>query len=336
MGLYKYIIKRLLLVIPTIIGVSIIVFLLIHFIPGDPVDVMLGEKATQEAKAELIQRLGLDEPLHLQYWHWFTHALKGDFGESIRSYEPVTSEILSRFPATLELTLSAMLLATVFGILFGVIAATNWNKPIDHIVVGFSLFGVSIPVFWLGIMLIFLFAVILQWLPVSGRLTMGVNMPHITGFYVIDSLFSGNIRVFFDAVRHLLLPAFSLATVPLALIVRVTRSSMLDVLNEDYVRTARSKGLSRRKVVFKHALKNALIPVITVVGLKVGALLGGAILTETVFAWPGIGRLLVKSIYNRDYPMVQGVVFIIAVLFILVNIIVDYLYAYVDPRIRFD
>jgi peptide/nickel transport system permease protein len=336
MGLYKYIIKRLLLVIPTIVGVSILVFLLIHFIPGDPINVMLGEKATEKARIELEQRLGLDKPLHIQYWNWFTHALRGDFGESIRSYEPVTSEIFSRFPATLELTITAMLLATIFGILFGVTAANNWNKPLDHMMIGFSLLGVSIPVFWLGIMLIFLFSVILQVLPVSGRLTMGLSLADITGFYLIDGLISGNFRALGDAVRHLILPACTLATVPLALIVRVTRSSMLDVLHEDYVRTARAKGVSRRLVIYRHALKNALIPVITVIGLKVGALLGGAILTETVFAWPGIGRLLIKAIYNRDYPMVQGVVFIISVLFILVNIIVDYLYAYIDPRIRFD
>jgi ABC-type dipeptide/oligopeptide/nickel transport system permease component len=336
MGLLKYFFKRLLLVIPTIIGVSIIVFLLIHFIPGDPVDVMLGEKANEETKKELNERLGLDKPLYAQYWQWFTHALGGDFGKSIRSNEPVGKEILSRLPATLELALAAMFIATVAGITFGVAAATHWNKPVDHLAMGVSLFGVSIPVFWLGIMLIFLFSVIIRWLPVSGRLTMGLSLDHITGFYLLDALISGNFKAFWDTLRHLILPAAALATVPLALIVRVTRSSMLEVLNEDYVRTARAKGLSQRKIIYKHTLRNALIPVITVIGLKIGTLLGGAILTETVFAWPGVGRLLVMAIYNRDYPLVQGVVFIISLVFVLINILVDYLYALVDPRIRFD
>lgn len=336
MGLLKYFIKRLLLVIPTIIGVSIIVFLLIHFIPGDPLDVMLGEKANEETKRELNERLGLNKPLYAQYWHWFSHALRGDFGKSIRSNEPVGKEIFSRLPATLELALAAMFIATAVGIFFGVAAATHWNKPLDHAAMGVSLFGVSIPVFWLGIMLIFLFAVIIRWLPVSGRLTMGLSLDHITGFYLLDALISGNFKAFWDTLRHLVLPAVALATVPLALVVRVTRSSMLEVLNEDYVRTARAKGLSRRKIIYKHTLRNALIPVITVIGLKIGTLLGGAILTETVFAWPGVGRLLVMAIYNRDYPLVQGVVFIISVMFVLINIIVDYLYALVDPRIRFD
>lgn len=336
MGLYRYLGKRLLLAIPTLIGVSIIVFLLIHIIPGDPVQVMLGNKATDAARIALTERLGLDQPMHIQYWNWLTHALHGDFGISVKSYESITSEVLGRFPATLELSFLAIIIAIIFGILFGVTAARYRNTVIDRILIGFSLLGVSIPVFWLGIMLIFLFAAILHWLPVSGRITMGMSVPPCTGFYLIDSLLAGNILLFWNALKHLILPAFALATIPLAMIVRVTRSSMLDVLNEDYIRTASAKGLSKRKVVYKHALKNAMIPVITIIGLELGSLLGGAILVETVFAWPGIGRLLVTAIANRDYPMLQGIVFIISFFFVMLNIAVDLFYSYLDPRIRFE
>jgi len=336
LGLYRYTIKRLLLAIPTIIGVSIIVFLLIHIIPGDPVDVMLGAKATEASRIALTERLGLDQPLYLQYWNWFTHALHGDFGLSVTSYESVTTEVLGRFPATIELTLLSMTIAVVFGIIFGVTAARYRNTIVDHLMIGVSLLGVSIPVFWLGIMLIYVFAAVMHILPVSGRITMGLSAAHVTGLYLLDSLLTGNWTVFKDCFMHLLLPACSLATIPLALITRVTRSSMLDVLNEDYIRTARAKGLSYRRVVFKHALKNALIPVITVIGLQLGTMLGGAILVETVFAWPGIGRLLISAISNRDYPTVQGIVFMISFLFIVINLVVDLIYAYVDPRIRFE
>ncbi len=336
MGLYRYTIRRLVLAIPTVIGVSIIVFLLIHIIPGNPVDVMLGAKATEAARIALTERLGLDQPLYLQYWNWFTHALQGDFGSSVTSYESVTTAVLGRFPATIELTLLSMTIAVVFGIIFGVTAARYRNTIVDNLTIGVSLLGVSIPVFWLGIMLIYIFAAVMHVLPVSGRITMGLSVTNITGLYLLDSLITGNWAAFKDCFMHLLLPAFSLATIPLALITRVTRSSMLDVLNEDYIRTARAKGLPYRSVVFKHALKNALIPVITVIGLQLGTMLGGAILVETVFAWPGIGRLLITAISNRDYPTVQGIVFMISFLFIVINLVVDLIYAYVDPRIRFE
>ncbi len=239
-------------------------------------------------------------------------------------------------PATVELTVVALLIAVVFGIFFGVTAARYRNTIIDQSMIGFSLLGVSIPIFWLGMMLIFFFSVILGWLPVSGRLSMGTTITSVTGLYLVDSLISGNFNAFMDALKHLLLPAFSLATVSLALVVRVTRSSMLDVLSEDYIRTARAKGLRERKVVYTHALKNAMIPVVTVIGLQLAKLMGGAILTETVFSWPGIGRLLINAIGFRDYPVVQGVVFFVAFAFILMNIIVDLLYAYLDPRIRYE
>ncbi|MGM0651719.1 MAG: ABC transporter permease [Bacillota bacterium] len=336
MTLYKYFIKRIALTIPTLIGVSIIVFLLIHMIPGDPIDIMIGDRITDETREAMREVLGLDLPLHTQYLRWFTSALQGDLGTSIRSTQPVFQEILERLPATVELTVVALFIAVLFGILFGVTAARHRNTIIDQSMIGFSLLGVSIPIFWLGMMLIFFFSVMLGWLPVSGRLSTDTVIPSITGLYLIDSLISGNIGGFIDALKHLLLPAFSLATVSLALVVRVTRSSMLDVLSEDYIRTARAKGLQERKVVFVHALKNAMIPVVTVIGLQLAKLMGGAILTETVFSWPGIGRLLINSIGFRDYPVVQGVVLLVAFAFIFINIVVDLFYAYLDPRIRYE
>jgi len=336
MALYKYFIKRLALTIPTLLGVSIIVFLLIHMIPGDPIDIMVGDRISAEARLALEERLGFDQPLHVQYWQWFTNALQGDLGISIRSNQPVIQEILNRLPATIELTLVALFIAVLFGIIFGVSAARHRNTIIDQSMIGFSLLGVSIPIFWLGMMLIMLFSVLLGWLPVSGRLSMGTAIPSITGLYLFDALITGHFEAFIDALKHLLMPAFSLATVSLALIVRVTRSSMLDVLSEDYIRTARAKGLREGKVVYVHALKNALIPVVTVIGLQLAKLMGGAILTETVFSWPGIGRLLINAIGFRDYPVVQGVVLFVAFAFIFINIIVDLLYAYLDPRIRYE
>jgi ABC-type dipeptide/oligopeptide/nickel transport system permease component len=336
MALYKYFIKRLALTLPTLIGVSIIVFLLIHMIPGDPIDIMLGDRVTEASRLALVERLGLDQPLHVQYWNWFSSAIRGDFGISIRSNLPVIDEIMSRLPATVELTVVALFIAVFFGILFGVSAARYRNSVVDYSMIGVSLLGVSIPIFWLGMMLIFFFSVILGWLPVSGRLTMGVMIPQVTGLYLIDTLLTGNTSAFWEAFKHLLLPAFSLATVSLALVVRVTRSSMLDILSEDYIRTARAKGVRERKVVYTHALKNALIPVVTVIGLQLAKLMGGAILTETVFSWPGIGRLLITAIGVRDYPVVQGVVFFVAFAFIAINILVDLLYAYLDPRIRYE
>lgn len=335
MAFYRYLLKRLLIVVPTLLGASIIVFLMVHLIPGDPVTVMLGERATDAAREALIQKLGLDQPLHVQFWTWLTNVSQGDFGVSIRTNTAVTEEIFSRLPATVELTFAAIFIAVVFGIFFGVTAARYRNSIFDQMSIGFSLLGVSIPIFWLGMMMIFLFSVVMGWLPVSGRLTLGISLETITGLYLIDSLLEGNMRAFWDALRHLVMPAAALSTVSLALFVRVTRSSMLDVLNEDYVRTARAKGLNMNIVIYKHALKNALIPIVTVVGLSVAQLLGGAVLTETVFSWPGIGRLLISSIGFRDYPMIQGIVFMLVFAFIIINLLVDLIYAYLDPRIRY-
>ncbi|MFP4066992.1 MAG: ABC transporter permease [Spirochaetaceae bacterium] len=331
----RYFLKRILIAVPTLVGVSILVFLLVHIVPGDPIDVMLGPRATEETRQTLEARLGLDQPLPVRYWNWATDVARGDWGRSIRSREPVMDQILRRLPATLELSVTALVIAFVIGIVFGVTAARRRNTAVDHAAVGFSLVGVSVPVFWLGLMLMFLFSVVLGWLPVSGRIMSGARIARVTGFYLIDTLLGGSPRLFVNALRHLILPAASLATISFALITRITRSSMLDVLHEDYIRTARAKGLSARSVVYKHALKNAMIPVVTVTGLQLGMLIGGSILTETVFSWPGIGRLVIQAINNRDYPMVQGVVLFISGAFIVINIVVDAIYAILDPRIRY-
>ncbi|MFP4614104.1 MAG: ABC transporter permease [Spirochaetaceae bacterium] len=332
----RYFLKRILIAVPTLVGVSILVFLLVHIVPGDPIDVMLGPRATEETRQTLEARLGLDQPLPVRYWNWATDVARGDWGRSIRSREPVMDQILRRLPATLELSVTALVIAFVIGIVFGVTAARRRNTAVDHAAVGFSLVGVSVPVFWLGLMLMFLFSVVLGWLPVSGRIMSGARIARVTGFYLIDTLLGGSPRLFVNALRHLILPAASLATISFALITRITRSSMLDVLHEDYIRTARAKGLSARSVVYKHALKNAMIPVVTVTGLQLGMLIGGSILTETVFSWPGIGRLVIQAINNRDYPMVQGVVLFISGAFIVINIVVDAIYAILDPRIRYE
>ncbi|MFA6807676.1 MAG: ABC transporter permease [Eubacteriales bacterium] len=333
--MHKYILKRLLMVIPTLIGVSLLVFLMIHMIPGDPAQVMLYPKGTPEEVEILRHKLGLDKPLITQYFDWVINVLHFNLGSSVKSGETVIAEIFTRFPATIELSLAALMIAVVSGIPLGVLAARKKNSIIDYFCISISLLGVSIPVFWLGLMLIFIFSATLGILPVSGRITMGGSIADITGLYVFDSLLSGDLNSFVDALRHLVLPAISLTTIPLALVVRITRSSMLDVLSQDYIRTAKAKGIPNKLVVYKHALKNALIPVVTVIGLQLGTLLGGAILTETVFSWPGIGMLIVSSIGNRDYPVIQGIVFVIAFLMIVVNLVVDILYAYIDPRIRY-
>jgi peptide/nickel transport system permease protein len=335
MNLRNYIIKRFLLAIPTLIGVSILVFSMLHLIPGDPAEVMLYPKGTEEQIEALRQKLGLDLPFYQQYFQWLGNVVQLDLGTSIKTGEAALKEIGSRFPATIELSLAALIIAVVLGIPLGVIAAQKRNTFIDYCTISLSLFGVSIPVFWLGLMLIFIFSAGLGWLPVSGRITMGASPDEVTGLYLIDSLVARDFGSFMDSILHLILPAVALATIPLALVVRITRSSMLDVLSQDYMRTAKANGLPYRRIIFKHALKNALIPVVTVIGLQFGLLLGGAILTEAVFSWPGIGTLIVSSITNRDYPLIQGIVLMIAIIFIIVNILVDILYTIIDPRIRY-
>jgi peptide/nickel transport system permease protein len=312
------------------------VFGFLRLIPGDPAVTMLGERATPENIARVREQLGLNKPLPEQYLIFLGNALRGDLGRSILRQEPVTQEIIRRFPATIELALAALLIAVVVGIPAGVISAVRRGSWFDSSSMLVALTGVSMPIFWLGLMLIYLFAVVLHLLPTGGRLDAGTQLAPITNLVLVDALLRGNIPVFFQGLRHLLLPALALGTIPMAIIARMTRSSMLEVLGQDYIRTAQAKGLKERTVVVRHALRNAWLPIITVVGLQVGILLSGAILTETVFSWPGIGRWLVDAIYARDYPIVQGVTLMIALIFVVVNLTVDILYALVDPRIRFE
>jgi peptide/nickel transport system permease protein len=331
----RYFGRRLLELIPVFFGVLVVVFVIAHLTPGDPVQIALGEHATPEALERLRAELDLDEPLPVQFAKYLGHAVQGDLGRSIQTNERVIVELGTRFPATIELTFSAMLIASALGILTGVVAAARQNSWFDGASMLVALFGFSMPIFWLGIMLILLFAAYLGWFPISGRLDYTVEISRLTNLHLVDAVVSRNWVAFGNALRHLVLPAVTLSTVPLAIIARMTRSSLLEVLRQDYVRTARAKGMAEIQVVTRHALRNAFIPVVTVIGLNVGSLLGGAILTETIFAWPGVGRLVVDAIFARDYPLVQGAVLVIAIVFVLVNLVVDLSYAYLDPRIRY-
>jgi len=331
----RYLLRRLLAMVPVFFGVLLVVFVISRLTPGDPAVVMLGEKATPEAVARLREVLGLNDPLPVQFLKYLGRALQGDFGRSIQSNERVLVDLATRFPATIELTFAAMLLASTAGVATGVLAALRQHSWFDGLSMFIALFGFSMPIFWLGIMLILLFAWLLGWFPISGRLDYTIELAHISNFYLLDAVLSRNWPALSNALQHLVLPAVALSTVPLAIIARMTRSSLLEVLRQDYVRTARAKGLAEQVVVLRHALRNASIPVITVIGLNVGSLLGGAILTETIFAWPGVGRLVVDAIFARDYPVVQGAVVMIALVFVIVNLIVDLSYAYLDPRIRY-
>ncbi len=330
-----YIIKRILLLVPVLVGVSILSFLLIHIAPGDPARTMAGEHASPQTIHAIREKYGLDKPLPAQYWIWFERVLHGDMGRSIVSNEYVTKEILDRFPGTVELSLFAMLIAVAVGSLAGIISASKQYSFLDYSTMGVALFGVSMPVFWLGIMLMMIFGVFLRWLPISGRINILIPFQRVTGFYLLDSLIKGNFPAFISSLRYLLLPSVALSTIPTATIARVTRSSMLEVLRQDYIRTERAKGLSERSVIYKHAVKNAMLPVITVIGLNFGLLLAGAILTETVFSWPGMGRYVVNAVRMRDYPVVQGCVMFFASLFVIVNLITDMLYVFIDPRIKY-
>ncbi|MFQ6066785.1 MAG: ABC transporter permease [bacterium] len=330
-----YILKRLFMLIPVLLGVSVIVFLLIHLTPGDPARVLAGERASAETIATMRAKWGLDRPLPEQYFIWLSKALRGNLGRSIVTHSSVISEIWERFPNTVELTLGAMIIAILIGVAAGILSATKQYSIFDYGSMVGALFGISMPVFWLGLMLMFIFGLILNWLPISGRLDTGITLNKITRFYVIDSLLTGNWPALKSTLSHLILPALALGTIPMAMIARMTRSSMLEVIRQDYIRTHRAKGLSERAVIYKHALKNALIPIITVIGLNFGLLLGGAILTETVFSWPGLGRYAVQAVYHRDYPAIQGSVLFIAVTFVIVNLITDIIYAYVNPKIRY-
>jgi dipeptide transport system permease protein len=331
----RYLLNRLGLLIPTFIGVSIVAFSFIRLLPGDPVLLLAGERGMSEERyAEAMAKFGFDRPMWQQYLDYLGGLVQGDFGTSIVTKKPVLTEFMALFPATLELSIVAMLLAVVIGIPAGIIAATRRGRFLDQAVMGTALVGYSMPIFWWGLLLIMLFSTTLQWTPVSGRISLLYYFPAETGFMLVDSLLSGQKGAFASALNHLILPAVVLGTIPLAVIARQTRSAMLEVLGEDYVRTARAKGLRQSRIVGLHALRNALIPVITVIGLSVGTLLAGAILTETIFSWPGIGKWMVDSVFRRDYPVIQGGLILIAGIIMLVNLGVDILYSLINPRIR--
>ena len=331
----KFFLGRLLVLIPTFIGVSIIAFAFIRLLPGDPVMLLSGERVMDPARhAQIMHELGMDRPMIVQYLSYIGGILTGDFGTSIVTKQPIIKQFFALFPATLELSLCAIIIAIVLGIPAGVFAAIKRGSFFDQSVMGAALVGYSMPIFWWGLLLIILFSGILRWTPVSGRIDLLYFFPSVTGFMLIDSLLSGQKGAFTSALSHLILPAIVLGTIPLAVIARQTRSAMLEVLSEDYVRTARAKGLSPFRVVGIHALRNAMIPVITTIGLQVGVMLAGAILTETIFSWPGIGKWMVDSVFKRDYPVIQGGLLLIAAIIMIVNLIVDLLYGLVNPRIR--
>ncbi len=328
--------RRLIHTLPTLFGVAVVVFTLVRLIPGDPAEVLLGGFATPERVAGMRRDLGLDQPIPIQFGVWAKNLLTGDLGRSIMSQSPVTQEIGSRFPATLELTLLSTCFALLVGVTLGSISAAAQNSRLDLVTTIVSVLGMSIPIFWLGLMLLYLLGIWFQVLPISGRLDLSIPLHRITGFILVDSLIQGNWTALVDGLKHLILPAFTLAVIPIATISRMTRTSMVEVLRQDYISAARAKGLMERVVLGHHALKNALIPVITVAGTRFGMQLAGAVLVEVVYGWPGIGRLIFDAIQKRDYPIIQGAILFIACMFILINFLTDILYAAVDPRIRFD
>jgi peptide/nickel transport system permease protein len=317
-----------------VLGISVLVFFMIHLVPGDPAEMMLGERANEKALTELRQQLGLDKPLYVQYGLFMSRLAQGDLGRALRTNEKITTEIATHFPATLELALVAIVFAVTLGMLAGIVSATRQYSLFDYGSMVLSLIGVSMPIFWLGLVLMIIFSVNLGWLPLSGRLSYDITLEPVTNLYLIDSIIQGNWAAFKDALHHIIMPAFTLSTIPMAIIARMTRSSMLEVLRQDYIRTAKAKGLSPRAVHYKHALRNALIPIVTIIGLQFSILLGGAILTETIFAWPGIGSWLLNAVYARDFNAVQGGTMLIATLFVLINVLVDLLYAVINPRIK--
>jgi peptide/nickel transport system permease protein len=364
----RYIVQRLVLLIPVLIGISIVTFSMLRLIPGDAATVMPGEHATPEQIEAFRERMGLNEPLHIQYLRYLQSVMRGDLGRALVTKEWVIVELAQRLPATIELTLGAMFVSCTVGILAGVIAACYHNSFFDLATMVGALIGVSMPIFWLGLILMYIFGFKLKWLPPSARMTVGVELltlneayhldqifsgqgaakvipftNFLSEFYILASILTGNFKALLDVLKHLILPSVALGSIPMAIIARMTRSSLLGVLGEDYIRTARAKGLRERAVLLGHAMKNAFLPIITVIGPQVGLLSAGAILTETIFSWPGMGRLVVNRILARDYPSVQGSVMVIALIFVFVNLMifvfvnlmVDISYAYLDPRIRY-
>ena len=333
--MFRFLLTRISLVIPTFIGMTLVAFFLIRLVPGDPIEALAGERGIDATRhAALLVEYGLDKPLLTQYWLYIERVMSADLGRSIVTHEKVLNEFAALFPATIELALCATVFALLIGIPAGVIAAVNRNSVFDHGVMGISLTGYSMPIFWWGLLLILFFSVQLGWTPVSGRISVMHFIEPRTGFLLIDTLLEGNKAAFWSAAAHLILPTIVLGTNPLATIARMTRSAMLEVLGEDYIRTARAKGLSRFRVVALHAFRNALIPVVTVIGLQVGVLFTGAILTETIFSWPGVGKWLIEAINRRDYPVLQGGMLLLGVIVMTVNLLVDLTYGIINPRIR--
>ncbi len=331
----RFLLTRLSLVIPTFFGMTLLAFFLIRLVPGDPIETLAGERGIDPVRHEMLRKeYGLDRPIMVQYGIYISRVLHGDLGKSMITQAPVLSEFGALFPATIELALCAIIFALVVGIPAGIIAAVRRNSIFDHGVMGVSLTGYSMPIFWWGLLLILLFSVQLGWTPVSGRISVQYFIEPVTGFLTIDALLSGEKGAFKSAVSHLILPTIVLGTQPLAIIARMTRSAMLEVLGEDYIRTARAKGLSTIRVIALHALRNALIPVVTVIGLQVGVLFTGAILTETIFSWPGVGKWLIEAISRRDYPVLQGGVLLLGLVVMAVNLLVDVTYGVINPRIR--
>ena len=331
----RYVVRRLLLLVPILVGVSILIFFWIRALPGNPATALLGERSTPALVKEYKQRYGLDQPIPVQYWDYVKNTLRGDLGTSISSRRAVTYEIKQRFPATIELAIAAMIFAVGVGLPLGFFAAKKHGGIFDHLTLIGSLLGISIPIFFLAIILKYLFAIHWHWLPSVGRESVLSNAKHPTNFYILDALLERDWHALADTIKHLILPAIALGSIPLAVITRITRAAVLDVQNEDYVRTARAKGLPPLTVDRRHVLRNAMLPVSTIIGLQTGLLLSGAVLTETVFAYPGMGSWLRDAIFNSDYPVLQGGILFLAVIFVLVNLLVDVSYALINPRIRY-
>jgi peptide/nickel transport system permease protein len=331
----RFVIRRLLLLVPILLGLSILVFAWIRALPGGPAEALLGERLTPESRAQIEAQYGLDDPVYVQYWRYLkTTVVDRDLGTSINSRRPVGEELKERFPATIELAVGAMIFAMVLGVPLGYVAAKKYGGPVDQASLVVTLLGVSIPIFFLAILLKYIFAIKLGLLPTVGRQSVLIDSPHPTNFYILDAIIAGDPEALWDCIKHLILPAIALGSIPLAIIARITRASTLDVQNEDYVRTARAKGLPPRLVDARHIFRNALLPIATIIGLQTGLLLSGAVLTETVFAWPGIGTWLVQAIDDRNYPVLQSGILFVSLVFVLVNLLVDLSYAVINPRIR--
>jgi peptide/nickel transport system permease protein len=328
-------IRRLIGAVPVLLGISFLIFMLMHIAPGDPVTLLLGDDATPADVARTRHEWGLDKPLLTQYWDFLARAVTGDFGRSLKFNESVTKLVAERLPATLELALASLIVAMLIAVPLGVYSAIKHNSWLDHTGMSMALIGVSLPNFWLGILFIYCLGGQLNWLPVAGRIEYGINVTSITGLYSIDSLITGNLAAFWSSMRHLLMPAFTLGSALAAIVTRISRSSVLEVMRQDYVTTARAKGLSEKAVIWRHILRNALITIVTILGLQLGALLSGSVVTETVFSYPGIGDLLIQSISARDYKLTQVLILMFALTYFVVNLFVDFLYSWIDPRIRF-